>query len=209
MLPNLAIHHKEEAFPDTRTPDPHQDVFSKNVIGFWLYLMTDCLLFGTLFCTYAVLKNSTFGGPTSNELYHLGTAFTETMILLFSSVACGLAVLSSLKNHKGRVLFWLAITFLLGASFVGIEIHEFHQLVVEGNSWEKSAFLSSFFALVGTHGTHVSFGLLWIAVMIGQVMMQGINSDTFRRLVIFSMFWHFLDLIWIFIFTIVYLLGVL
>lgn len=209
MLENLAIHHKGDPFPDTSTPDPHQDVFSKNVFGFWLYLMTDCLLFGTLFCTYAVMRNSTFGGPGAKDLYDLGTAFTETMILLFSSVTCGCCVLSSLKNRKNWVIFWLVITFLLGASFVGIELKEFHELVNDGNSWERSGFLSSFFALVGTHGTHVSFGLLWIAVMIAQVFIQGINSDTFRRLVIFSMFWHFLDLVWIFIFTFVYLMGVI
>lgn len=209
MLENLAIHHKEEPFPDVRTPDPHQDVFSKNVFGFWLYLMTDCLLFATLFCTYGVLHNSTFAGSTSKDLFALDTAFTETMILLFSSCTCGFSVLSSLKNRKNWVLFWLAITFLLGASFIAIELNEFAHFVKEGNSWHKSAFLSSFFALVGTHGTHVSFGLLWIAVMIGQVAFQSINSDTFRRLVIFSMFWHFLDLIWIFIFTFVYLMGVI
>lgn len=209
MLENLAIHHKGEPFADTRHPDPHQDIYSKNVFGFWLYLMTDCLLFGTLFCTFGVLRNSTFGGPSTKDLFELSTAFHETMILLFSSVTCGFAVLSSLKNYKRWVIFWLAITFLLGASFVGIELNEFHEFVKAGHSWEKSAFLSSFFALVGTHGAHVSVGLLWIAVMIGQVLVQGINSDTFRRLVIFSMFWHFLDLIWIFIFTFVYLLGVI
>lgn len=209
MLENSVIHHKEESSPDTVWPDPHQDVFSKNVCGFWLYLMTDCLLFGTLFCTYGVLKNSTFGGPTAKDLYDLGTAFSETMILLFSSVTCGFAVLSSIKDRKNWTLFWLAITFLLGASFVGLELKEFADFVKEGNSWEKSAFLSSFFALVGTHGTHISFGLLWIAVMIGQVAIQGINQDTFRRLVIFSLFWHFLDLVWIFIFTFVYLMGVI
>ncbi len=209
MTQDLAIHHKAEPFPDIRTPDPHQDVFAKNVFGFWLYLMTDCLLFGTLFCTYGVLVHSTFGGPGTKELFKIGEAFAETMLLLFSSVTCGLAVLASLKNKKRAVLFWLTVTLLLGASFVAIELHEFSSLVQEGNSWEKSAFLSSFFALVGTHGTHVSFGLLWIVVMLGQVAYQGINSDTFRRLVIFSMFWHFLDLIWIFIFTFVYLMGVL
>lgn len=209
MLESLAIHHKAEPFSDTERPDVHQDVFAKNVLGFWLYLMTDCLLFGTLFCTYGVLHKSTFGGPTPKDLYHLGTAFTETMILLCSSVTCGCSVLSSLKNKKNWAIFWLAITFLLGASFITIEVQEFHDFVQQGHSWEKSAFLSSFFALVGTHGTHVSFGLLWIMVMIGQVLMQGITSDTFRRLVIFSMFWHFLDIIWIFIFTFVYLMGVL
>ncbi len=209
MLQNLAIHHKGEPFPDTRRPDPHQDVYSKNVLGFWLYLMTDCLLFGTLFCTYGVLHKSTFGGPGPKDLYHIGIAFSSTMILLLSSLACGCTVLSSLKNRKNWVIFWLAITFLLGASFIGLEFMEFHDLVKNGHSWEKSAFLSSFFGLVGTHGLHVAFGLLWIAVMIGQVFVQGINTDTFRRLVIFSMFWHFIDIIWIFIFTFVYLMGVI
>lgn len=209
MLESLAIRHKGDPLHDTRAPDPHQDVFSKNVFGFWLYLMTDCLLFGTLFCTYGVLERSTFGGPSAKDLYDLVAAFTETFILLFSSVTCGFAVLSSIKDRKNWVIFWLAITFLLGASFVGMELKEFSDLVKEGNGWERSAFLSSFFALVGTHGIHVSFGLLWIAVMIGQVAVQGINSDTFRRLVIFSMFWHFLDLVWIFIFTFVYLMGVI
>ena len=209
MLQSSAIHHKAEAFPDTSRPDPHQDVYAKNVFGFWLYLMTDCLLFGTLFCTYGVLHKNTFGGPSTQDIYHLGTAFSETMILLTSSVCCGFSVLASLKNQKKHVVFWLFVTLLLGASFIGLELHEFYGLVEEGNSWERSAFLSSFFALVGTHGTHVSFGLLWIMVMIGQVLYQGITTDTFRRLVIFSMFWHFLDLIWIFIFTFVYLMGVL
>jgi len=209
MLQSSVIHHKAEPFPDTQKPDIHQDVYSKNVLGFWLYLMTDCLIFGTLFATYAVLHHSTFGGPSTKDLYHLGTAFTETMVLLFSSFACGMSVLSSLKNQKNWVVFWLGITFLLGASFITIEVKEFYDLVQGGNSWERSAFLSSFFALVGTHGAHVSFGLIWIIVMIGQVLAQGITCDTFRRLVIFSMFWHFLDIVWIFIFTFVYLMGVL
>lgn len=208
MLPDLAIHHKREPVADTRMPDPHQDVFSKNVFGFWLYLMTDCLLFGTLFCTYAVLHSSTFGGPASRDLLHLGIAFTETMILLFSSVTCGLSVLAAVQNNTNRACVWLGITLLLGASFIGVELHEFYSLIQEGHGPQKSAFLSSFFALVGTHGAHVAFGLLWIVVMIAQLVWQGITSDTFRRLVIFSMFWHFLDLIWIFIFTFVYLLGV-
>lgn len=209
MLQNLAIHHKGESLPDTRSPDPHQDVYSKNVFGFWLYLMTDCLLFGALFCTYAVLVNSTFGGPATHDIYHLGTSFAQTLILLCSSLACGCSVVSSVKNDKKWVLFWLGITFLFGASFIGLELQEFYDLVKAGHSWERSAFLSSFFALLGTHGIHVSVGLLWIAVMIGQVIVQGITTDTFRRLVIFSMFWHFLDLVWIFIFTFVYLMGVI
>lgn len=206
---SLTIHHKLEPFVDTSTPDPHQDTFSKVFLGFWTYLMTDCLLFASLFATYAILHNNTFGGPSSRELYSLPTTFAETMILLFSSVTCGFAVLSSLKNKKNQVIAWLVVTFLLGASFVAIELHEFTHLVQEGNSWKRSAFLSSFFTLVGTHGLHVSIGLFWMLVMMIQVHLFSITVDTFRRLVLFSLFWHFLDLVWIFIFTFVYLMGVI
>ncbi|MDP1881102.1 MAG: cytochrome c oxidase subunit 3, partial [Parachlamydiaceae bacterium] len=135
--------------------------------------------------------------------------FIETMILLFSSVTCGLGVLASLKDKSSQVIGWLFVTFLLGASFIAMELHEFRGLVLEGHDWTQSAFLSSFFTLVGTHGLHVSFGLIWMIVMIAQVAFYGVNMMTFRRLVIFSLFWHFLDLIWIFIFTLVYLMGVI
>ncbi len=190
-------------------PDPYQDVYSKNTLGFWFYLMTDCMVFTTLFVTYAVLKSNTFGGPSSNDLFSLSTAFAETMILLCSSVTCGFGLLSSLKNDKKKVVFWLAVTFLLGAAFIALELNEFSHFILEGNSFTRSAFLSSFFTLVGTHGLHVSVGLLWMAVMIVQVSLLGITLDTFRRLMIFGMFWHFLDLVWIFIFTFVYLIGVI
>jgi cytochrome o ubiquinol oxidase subunit III len=190
-------------------PDSHQDTFSKTVLGFWMYLMTDCILFAALFTTYAVLHNSTFGGPSSRDLFSLSTAFTETMILLGSSVMCGLGMLSALKSKKKQVLAWFAATFVLGASFIAMELHEFRHLVQEGNSWQRSAFLSSFFTLVGTHGLHVSIGLLWMVVVMVQVFLVGITIETFRRLVVFSLFWHFLDLVWIFIFTFVYLMGVL
>jgi len=209
MSKSLAIHHERESFPDTRIPDPHQDVFSKTVLGFWMYLMTDCIIFASLFATYAVLHNETFGGPSSRDLFSLSTAFAETMILLFSSVACGLGMLSSLKNQKHLVIGWFAVAFLLGASFIAMELHEFAHLVQEGNSWQKSAFLSSFFTLVGTHGLHVSIGLFWMIVIMAQVFWCGVNIFTFRRLVVFSLFWHFLDLVWIFIFTFVYLMGVI
>lgn len=205
----MTIHHHVEPNPDISVPDPHQDNYSKTILGFWIYLMTDCILFATLFATYAVLHNGTFGGPSSKELFQLDTAFIETMILLVSSVTCGFAVIAAVKGNKNAILTWLAITFILGASFVAIELHEFSALVAEGNSWQRSAFLSSFFTLVGTHGLHVSVGLLWIIVMAAQVFYQGITIDTFRRLVCFSLFWHFLDLVWIFIFTFVYLLGVI
>lgn len=211
MTKTWAVHHHEtlERFPDTRTPDPHQDAFSKTILGFWLYLMTDCLLFATLFCTYAILHLNTFGGPSAKELFNLSIAFAETMILLFSSLTCGLGILSSLKNKKNQVIAWLAVSFFLGTSFIGLELHEFRDFVQEGYSWQRSAFLTSYFALVGTHGLHVSIGLLWMAVMIAQVFWLGINVNTFRRLVVFSLFWHFLDVVWIFIFTFVYLMGVM
>lgn len=208
MSESLTIHHTIDPHPDRSVPDPHQDTFSKTTLGFWMYLMTDCLLFATLFATYAVLHNQTFGGPSSRELFSLSTAFIETMILLFSSVTCGLGVLAAVKSRKNQVIVWLAISFLLGASFIVFELTEFTQLVQEGNSWTRSAFLSSFFTLVGTHGLHVSIGLLWLVVMVAQVFWLGITVDTFRRLVVFSLFWHFLDLVWIFIFTFVYLMGV-
>ncbi len=206
MSDPLTIHHQDylESNPDTSLPDPHQDTFSKTILGFWIYLMTDCLIFASLFCTYAVLHNSTFGGPSSQELFDLPTAFIETVVLLCSSFTCGLSLLAAIKNRKSAIIFWLITSFLLGASFIFIELNEFRHLIVEGNSWEKSAFLSSFFGLVGTHGLHVLIGLIWMIIMIVQIFTLGVDFDTFRRLAIFSLFWHFLDLIWIFIFTLVY-----
>ena len=154
MSKPLTIHFQDtlEPHPDTRVPDPHQDTFSRTTLGFWMYLMTDCILFATLFLSYAVFHEETFGGPSSRDLFKLSTAFIETMILLLSSVTCGFALLASLQNKKNSVIVWLAISFVLGASFVAIELTEFTHLVQEGNSWQRSAFLSSFFTLVGTHG---------------------------------------------------------
>lgn len=190
-------------------PDPHQDLFSKTTLGFWMYLMTDCILFASLFLPYAVLKNSTFGGPTSQDLFSLDIAFAETLILLCSSVTCGLAMLFAAQSKKKDTLIWLIATFLLGGAFLTLEIQEFLHFIHTGNSWERSAFLSAFFALVSTHGLHILVGMLWSAIMMAQIAHFGIIPMTFRRLSIFSMFWHFLDLIWIFIFTYVYLMGVL
>lgn len=193
----------------SKYPDPHQDTFSKTILGFWTYLMTDCLIFTTLFATYAVLHKNTFGGPSTHDLFNLKTPFVETMILLFSSVTCGFGTLAALKNLKKRILFWFALSFLLGLSFVVLELNEFSHILKVGYSWKTSAFLSSFFTLVGTHGFHVSIGLLWMIVLMTQILITGLNVHTFRRLVCFNMFWHFLDLVWIFIFTFVYLMGVI
>ncbi len=203
------VHHTVEEHADRSTPDPHQDHFSKTLLGFWTYLMTDCLLFATLFLTYAVFKNSTFGGPDSKQLFELHIPFAETMILLTSSITSGLAMLAAVRSDTRKVFLWLTATLLLGASFLALEFTEFHQLFSEGATFQTSAFLSAFFTLVGTHGTHVAFGLLWLLVLLAQFFLQGTSIDTFRRLALFTLFWHFLDLIWIFIFTFVYLFGVI
>lgn len=192
-----------------RSENSEQDSYSKTIFGFWVYLMTDCILFATLFATYAVLHTSTDGGPTSKELFKPSFALVETLILLTSSFTCGLAVLASNQNKKKRMLSWLGVTFLLGVAFLSMELIEFSHLIHEGNSWQRSAFLSAYFTLVGTHGLHITFGLIWILVMALQVIARGLNKDAFRRIACWGMFWHFLDIIWILIFTIVYLMGVI
>jgi cytochrome o ubiquinol oxidase subunit 3 len=203
----MTVHFQKEVHVDICVPDPHQDSFARVTVGFWVYLMTDCLIFGTLFATFAVLHKGTFGGPSGKDLFHLSTAFAETAALLLSSITSGLGLLSAIKSKKKGTVFWLLFAFLFGASFIAMELTEFHTIAHAGHDWTHSAFLSSFFTLVGTHGLHVSIGLTWMSVMIAQIVFIGITSDTFRRLVVFSLFWHFLDLVWIFIFTFVYLIG--
>jgi cytochrome o ubiquinol oxidase subunit 3 len=191
------------------TQDIHQDSYSRTVFGFWLYLMTDCILFATLFATYAVLHPSTYGGPSSRDLFHLPFALAETMILLTSSFTCGLALLAAQRHHKKSVIALFALTFMLGASFLTLEVSEFAQLAREGNGWSRSAFLSSYFTLVGTHGAHITVGLLWMVILMIQLLPVGMTTVNLKRIMCLSLFWHFLDLVWIFIFTIVYLMGVL
>jgi cytochrome o ubiquinol oxidase subunit 3 len=171
--------------------------------------MTDCVLFASLFATYAVLHGSTFGGPSSRELFDLPFVFVETILLLTSSFMAGLMMLALHKRNKRLVLILLSVIFILGFSFVAMELTEFTHLVTEGNSWSRSGFLSAFFTLVGTHGLHITVGLIWMTVLGAKVMKFGITDASARRLLLFSMFWHFLDVIWIFIFTVVYLMGVL
>jgi cytochrome o ubiquinol oxidase subunit III len=188
--------------------DEDQEIYDRTLFGFWLYIMTDCILFATLFACYAVLHNGTFGGPTSKDIFSLPFVMVETMLLLTSSFTSGLGMLAAHLRERNKVLILFAATFLLGLAFLAMELHEFNQLVQEGNSWQRSAFLSSYFTLVGTHGLHVMVGLLWIAVMLYHVAKRGLTLPTLRRLSCLNMFWHFLDVIWIFIFTIVYLMGV-
>jgi len=181
---------------------------SKTLFGFWVYLMTDCVLFASLFATFAVLRGNTYGGPAGNELFSLPFVLTETLVLLTSSYTAGLGLLAARRHDKNQVLIWFSITFLLGLFFLTMEVTEFHKLAVEGNSWRRSGFLSAFFTLVGTHGLHITSGLIWMAVMLFKVSKNGLREGTLKRLTMLSMFWHFLDIIWIFIFTIVYLIGV-
>ncbi|MCY4328569.1 MAG: cytochrome o ubiquinol oxidase subunit III [Endozoicomonadaceae bacterium] len=183
----------------------HHNQSDTNVYGFWVYIMSDCILFACLFATFAVLHNNTYGGPSAKELFSLPFVFVETMALLTSSFTCGLMMLALHHNKRKLAFITLALTFLLGASFVFMELKEFHSLVAEGHDWQRSAFLSSFFTLVGTHGLHVSLGLLWLIVLAIQLGIHGINNTTMTKMRTFSLFWHFLDIIWILLFTIVYL----
>lgn len=181
----------------------------KTMLGFWVYLMTDCILFGSLFATYAVLHNNTFGGPAAGQLFSLPFVLGETLILLTSSFTCGLGMLAAHNQAKKQVLTWFGITMLLGIAFLTMELTEFSKLVTEGNSWQRSGFLSAFFTLVGTHGLHIATGLLWGGILLVQVARRGLVRSTVRRLMLLSLFWHFLDIIWILIFSIVYMMGVL
>lgn len=184
-----------------------REATDKTVFGFWVYLMTDCVLFASLFAVYAVLHRNTFGGPSGHELFNLPYVLIETFALLTSSFTCGLAMLAAQRNAKREVLLWLGVTFLLGLTFLGLELSEFHKMVLEGNSWRRSGFLSSYFTLVGTHGAHITFGLIWMSVMGIYTWKKGLTDSIRKRLTLLSLFWHFLDVIWIFIFTIVYLYG--
>ena len=181
---------------------------SKNVFGFWLYIMTDCILFAALFAVYAVFHTHTFGGPHAKELFSLPFVLTETLLLLTSSFTYGLAMLARNTNNSVAIVTrWMWVTFFLGACFIAMEMNEFHNLYIDGHTWAISAFLSSFFTLVGTHGLHVTAGLIWMLSVISQINKHGITPETKTKLTCLGLFWHFLDIIWIFVFTVVYLMG--
>ena len=177
------------------------------LLGFWLYLMSDCLVFACLFAAYGVLGRNYAGGPTGAQLFELELVAANTSLLLLSSITYGFAVLQMQARKVGGMQFWLFVTGLLGAGFVGIELYEFAHLIHEGANPQRSAFLSSFFALVGTHGLHVSFGIVWLLVLMVQVARHGLIGANRRRVMCLSMFWHFLDVVWIGVFTFVYLMG--
>ncbi len=175
------------------------------MFGFWIYLMTDLLMFAVLFAVYAVLHNNTLGGETGRELFSLPLALTETLVLLTSSFTVGIAMIAVRRGNKTQTLIWFGITFVLGLAFLSLELKEFAEFIHEGNTLQTNAFLSSFFVLLGTHGIHIASGLLWMAITMIYVMKRGLNSHLVRKLAMLSLFWHFLDIVWIFIFTIVYL----
>ena len=189
--------------------EPHHPEGSSTMLGFWMYLMSDCLIFAMLFATYGVLGTSYAGGPGPRELFDLPLVALNTSMLLFSSITYGFAMLSMTERRQGAMLAWLAVTGLFGLAFLSIELYEFAHLIHEGAVPQRSAFLSSFFTLVGTHGLHVLFGTIWLVVLMVQVRLKGLIPANCRRLMCLSLFWHFLDVIWIGVFTFVYLMGML
>jgi cytochrome o ubiquinol oxidase subunit 3 len=182
---------------------------ASTMLGFWIYLMSDCLIFAILFATYGVLGGNYAAGPAPKDLFDLSLVAVNTSMLLLSSITYGFAMLAMERSRVGATQAWLAITGLFGLAFIGIELSEFAHMIHEGATPQRSAFLSSFFTLVGTHGLHVSFGLVWLVTLMTQVARFGLIEANRRRLTCLSMFWHFLDVVWIGVFTFVYLLGML
>jgi cytochrome o ubiquinol oxidase subunit 3 len=177
------------------------------LFGFWIYLMTDLLMFSVLFAVYAVLRDNTAGGPAGRDLFSPRLELTETLILLSSSLTCGIGMIAARQGVKKQTLQWFGVTFLLGLVFLCLELREFSAFIHEGHTLHTSAFLSSFFVLVGTHGLHIVSGLFWIAIMMWFVGKRGLTKHNVRKLSMLSLYWHFLDIVWIFIFTVVYLMA--
>lgn len=185
---------------------------SKSIVvpyGFWLFVLSDMVLFSALFATYATLVHATDGGPTTNQLFDRNLVAIETTALLLSSFVCGIAMIAAKRGNMLWAQGWLLVTGLLGLVFLSIELYEFAKMIGEGAGPQRSAFLSAFFTLVGCHGAHVTCGLLWIGTMMAQIWAKGFQPHIMRRLLCLSVFWHALDIIWVAIFTIVYLIGTL
>jgi cytochrome o ubiquinol oxidase subunit III len=191
------------------TEEEHHGPGGYTHLGFWIYLMSDCLIFAVLFATYGVLGASLAGGPGPRDLFELPLVALNTTLLLVSSITYGFAMLAMERYDKETTLAWMAVTALFGIAFVGLELYEFAHLLHEGAGPQRSAFLSSFFTLVGTHGLHVTAGIVWMFVLMAQVAKRGLIPENKRRLMCLSMFWHFLDVVWIGVFSFVYLMGVL
>ena len=180
---------------------------SLKITGFWMFLVTDVLIFGSLFSTYAVMHTSYAMGYTSNELFTMGPVMLETVLLLTSSFTIGLGIFNMRRGNTRGLMLWTVVTILLGAGFVATEAHDFVSLAAIGATWHMSAFLSAFDVLVGTHGAHVTFGIFWAVTLLFQLRKRGLTAQTARKVYTFSLYWHFLDIVWIFIYTYVYLNG--
>jgi cytochrome o ubiquinol oxidase subunit 3 len=188
-------------------PDSHHDVYSKTIFGFWVYLLTDFMLFATFFAVHAVLFDSNHGGPTGKQLFVLPFTLIQSILLLSASFTSGIGGVCAHRRNKSGVIFFFLLTFLLGMVFMGMEMSEFSHLIKSGNSWQRSAFLSSFFNLVGMHGLHMIFALLWTLVLLVPVFRFGITDVSVKRLTCLKMFWQFINIVWVFIFSLVYLMG--
>lgn len=190
----------------TSVESSHEEAATDRILfGFWVYLMTDLLMFAVLFAIYAVLRDNTLGGASGRDVFSLHLALAETLILLTSSFTSGVGMLAARRGNKRQVLGWFGLTFILGLSFLVLEMREFTELIHAGHTVSTNAFFSSFFSLVGTHGLHIFSGLLWMAVTLFYINKRGLNRNMVRKLAQLSLFWHFLDIVWIFIFTFVYL----
>lgn len=200
MSTNTIAEHQEH--------DHHQQESDKIAFfGFWIYIMSDCVLFASLFATFAVLHNNTFGGPSLKQLASLPYVLAETIFLLVSSFTYGMAMLNMYQHKRKGVMIWLAVTICLGLAFVGMEVNEFVHLAYDGHGPQSSAAMSAFFTLVGTHGFHVTMGIFWMVILMFQLAFFKLSPAMCRRLTYLGMFWAFLDIVWIFVFTIVYLMG--
>jgi cytochrome o ubiquinol oxidase subunit 3 len=208
---NIAVVAADELQPEVVIPAAEAGPAPKRIVvayGFWVFLLSDIVMFAALFAAYAVLKDGTAGGPTGAQLFNQTSVAIETACLLASSYTCGLMSLSIQARRRLATYFFAAVTFVLGAAFLALEIREFVGMIDVGAAPQRSAFLSAFFTLVGCHGLHVTVGLLWLAVMMAQVAFKGFRASVQRRLLCFSLFWHALDIIWVGLFTVVYLMGV-
>ena len=208
MSESIALNHADGSpvFLDT---EGHHHPENGTLLGFWIYLLSDLMVFGSLFATFGVLAHAYAAGPSGGDLFDLKLIAVNTAIQLLSSITYGFAMLAMQARNARGTIGWLVVTGLLGLAVLGIELYEFHHLIHLGAGPQRSAFLSAFFALVGTHGLHVFFGVVWLVVLCLQVRKWGLNRTTTRRIACLSMFWHFLDVVWIVVFTFVYLMGVL
>jgi cytochrome aa3 quinol oxidase subunit III len=200
----------ERAVVDHKAHDhEHHEDQDRYVLGFWVFLASDLVLFASIIATYFVLRTHTDGGPTAAELFEIPLFTLETILLLTSSFTCGLAMHAMRNNRLNAMIGWIAATIVLGLAFVGIEASEFVKYVAEGATMQRSAFLSGFYTLLGTHGLHVCLGMVWLSSVMVQLKRQSINPTTARKFTNAGLYWHFLDVVWILIFTLVYLVGVI